>query len=319
MKQAFTFSLCILVILPASLYSVRCTAQDKWRYTLQANFGCAVLLHRGPSIQFPGLKLYGAFIASARRGDLLLIYSPSLSIYTKSIGANLNPLINDWQMDLTQSFQGGMEWGASNNYLKFSRSIQNGDYYNITSMRAGMALIGTNFILNNHGRHQTVGSLYANVGKVSASYFNDGPPFSGIGLSDGRDRYWTSGVSVYLHNEKGYNTIEFGFNQFTGYVPLLYELTGKLGMRIPLYDQQNRKDVKRRPPNFNTASYTLRVGLDQRFAVQAGVIGSLKFMKRYYGLQELIHNLGKYPLHPNDDVNRFFIGGSYNQTPYVRH
>jgi hypothetical protein len=126
-------------------------------------------------------------------------------------------------------------------------------------------------------------------------------------------------VSLYLHNEKGFNSVEFGFNQFTGYVPQLYELTGKLGMRIPLYDDHNRKRGRRRPANFNTAAYTLRVGLDQRFAINAGVIGSLKFRKRYYGLQELIHNMGKYPLHPNDDVNRFFIGGSYNQFPYVRH
>jgi hypothetical protein len=291
-----------------------CVAQKNWNYTGQTNFGCNLFLTRGPSQKFPGIRFFGAFNATARHGDFLVCYGPSISIYTKTIGANLNPLVGDWQIDFTNTFTAGIEWGQVTDYTKFTRTIHNGDFYNLVSNRGGLLMVGTNFILNNHKRNQIIGSINATFGNLSINYYNDGPPFDFFGLSDNFDRYWTGGFAVLLHNKKGYNTAEFSFDQFTGYIPLLYELTGKLGMNIPLYDELAKMGVS----NFNTSSYSLKVNFDQRFGINAGVVGSLKFNNRYYGLQEIIHILGHYPMHPNNDGNRFFFGGNYNQFHNVK-
>lgn len=291
-----------------------CDAQSGWKYQGQVNFGCNLYLTRGPAQRFPGVRFFGAFNAAARRGDFLVNYSPSISIYTKTIGANLNPLVGDWQIDFTNSFMVGAEWGEHTGYNKLSRTIHNGDFYNLISNRAGQILIGTNIILNNHKRNQFLGSINGTFGNISINYYNDGPPFDVIGLSDNFDRYWTGGFAIVVHGNKGYNIAEFSFDQFTGYIPLLYELTGKLGMNIPLYDEPDKK----KPANFNTSAYSLRLNFDHRFGFNAGVVGSLKFGNRYYGLQEIIHILGHYPMHPNNDGNRFFYGGSYNQHIHVK-
>ncbi len=304
----------LLLVYCLTFISSFCKAQSNWKYQGQVNFGCNLYLTRGPAQKFPGVRFFGAFNAAARHGDLLISYSPSVSLYTKTIGANLNPLVGDWQIDFTNSFIVGAEWGKHGSYHKFTRTIHNGDFYNLVSNRGGQMLAGTNIILNNHKRNQFLGSINATFGDISVNYYNDGPPFDFFGLADNFDRYWTGGFAVLLHNQKGYNTAEFGFDQFTGYIPLLYELTGKLGMNIPLYDESDKK----KPSNFNTSAYSLRINFDQRFGINAGVVGSLKFGDKYYGLQEIIHILGHYPMHPNNDGNRFFYGGSYNQYTNVK-
>ena len=44
----------------------------------------------------------------------------------------------------------------------------------------------------------------------------------------------------------------------------------------------------------------------------AGVIGNLASKNgRYFGIQDIIHLKGRLSLHPNNDRNRFFIGGSF--------
>ena len=39
---------------------------------------------------------------------------------------------------------------------------------------------------------------------------------------------------------------------------------------------------------------------------------------RVFGLQEIIHTMLQYPLHPNNDINRFYIGGTYNNMTDVK-
>jgi hypothetical protein len=284
-------------------------AQNGWKYEGQFNFGCNIFLAFGKAQKLPGIRAFTSFGAAATRGDLILNYGPSISVYTKTIGANLNPLVGDWQIDFTHSFSIGVLWGDQLNYNKYMRSFHNGDYYNIAINRRGAFLVGTNFILNNHHRNQVIGSLNGTIDKFSFNYYNDGAPFNFLALGDNFDRYWTGGGGFIFHNTKGYNTVEFSFDQFTGYVPLLYELSGLLGINIPLYDDVSKK----KSYNFNTSAYHLRINTDRNFAINAGVIGSLVSKNgKYWGVQDIIHILGKYPLHPNNDRNRFFIGGSYN-------
>jgi len=308
-KSIYVWVLAIVLIAKNNAYT-----QTKWRYTPQFNFGGVLLLVHGPGQHFPGMKMYAGFSATAIRGDFMLSYGPTLSIYTKTIGANLNPLVGDWQVDLNNAFTIGALSGSQLPYGKLLRTMRNGESYNLLHYRDAAVMLSTNFLLNNHRRHQVVGSLNITAGPVSVNYYNDGSPFHILGLGDSFDRYWTGGGTVTIHNKKGYNSVEFSYDQFTGYVPLLYELTGQLGLNIPLYDTPGEKKVY----NFNTSAYHLRVNIDQRFGVHTGVIGSLKSKNnRYWGIQDIIHLLGNYPFHPNHDGNRFFFGGSYQQHPHV--
>jgi hypothetical protein len=98
-------------------------------------------------------------------------------------------------------------------------------------------------------------------------------------------------------------------------------MSSLLGIRIPNYNLQDTT-VKPNgiPANFNTSAYNLRVFPWRGFGVDAGVIGSLKAGKKGtpFGLQDIIHTLGRYPLHPNDDVNRYYMGGTYNRAVNVK-
>jgi hypothetical protein len=290
-------------------------AQSKWAFTGQFNFGGTLLFTRGPAQNFPGLRLFAAFSANALRGDILLSYGPALSIYTKTIGANLNPLVGDLQIDLNNSISVGAVWGRHLDYTKYSRSIHNHEGYNISMKRDAGVILSTTFVLNNHRRNQVIGSCNITAGPVTLNYYNDGAPFDLLGLGDSFDRYWTGGGTITVHNKGSYNAVELSFDQFTGYVPLLYELTGVLGINIPLYDTQGTKKVY----NYNTSAYTLRVNLDNRFSGYLGVMGSLKSKGgKYWGIQDIIHLKGHYPFHPNNDGNRLLFGAGYQQPGHVQ-
>ena len=101
---------------------------------------------------------------------------------------------------------------------------------------------------------------------------------------------------------------------------MLYELSNILGIRVPLYDGVVRPAKENsRPPNFNTSTYHLRINFNESFGVDAGVVGSLVDKSgRFWGVQDLIHMAIKNSLHPNYDVNRFFLGGSYNNFQHVK-
>lgn len=294
----------------------------KWAYDGQFNFGCQVFLYNFfKRDNFPGLRAYAGFSARAVKGDLLLNYGTSVSVYTKAVGANLNPMVHDWQIDFTNSFNVGGMWGGTLDYTKFMRTVHNGDFYNMALNRRGAFIGGTNFILNSHGRHQTVGSFNINVDKVSLNYYNDGgPPFDWIPLADKFDRYWTGGVALFFHSEKSYNVAEFGFDQFTGYKPLLYEISNIVGIKVPLYDGEiDLQKRQHKPPNYNTAAYHLRINFNQNFGVNAGLIGSMVDGNgKFWGLQDIIHTTIKNSLHPNYDNTRLFLGGSYNNFQDVK-
>jgi hypothetical protein len=296
--------------------------QKNWTFDGQFNFGCQVFFYNFfKSNNFPGLRAYAGFSAKAIRGDFVLNYGSSVSIYTKAVGANLNPLVSDWQIDLTNSFGLGAFWGGNTNFSKYLRTTHNGDFYNLVIQRRGAFIGGTNFILNNHGRHQTIGFFDISADQFSLNYYNDGgPPFDWLPFADKFDRYWTGGLGFFLHSAKGYNVAELGFDQFTGYKPLLYELSNIIGIKVPLYDGEislNKKTKK--PPNYNTATYHLRVNFDENIGANIGLIGSMVDKKgKFWGLQDIIHTTIKNSLHPNNDATRLFLGTSYNNFQDVK-
>lgn len=318
MKKSRPYILLFLLI------STTASAQGDWNYTGYFNFGCSVNFNYGKSQHFSGVRLFGAFIANAvYKNNFTLNYGPSVSIYNKSLGANLNPLINDIQVDFINSFTLGYGWGRNLSYTKFLKTINTGAYYNMLSNKKYAAYLSTNFILNNHKRNQTVGSITISSPFVSVNYYNDGAaPFNFLPLADNFDRWWTGGFGVYIHNRKSYNPVEFSFDQFTGYSALLYELSNVIGINLPDYhvkdsiaDSREDKVV----PAFNTSAYNLKIFPMKGYAIDAGVIGSLRSQTgRVFGLQEIIHTSFHYPLHPNNDFNRFYIGGTYNNLSNVK-
>ncbi|GGB23330.1 hypothetical protein [Puia dinghuensis] len=292
-------------------------AEPSWTYRVNVNIGCNLIFTYGPGQRYAGYKVFaGASLSGLYHHSFVLNYGPSLAVYTKSLGANLNPLVGDIQLDLINSFSIGSTWGGSLPYLKFFRTIGNASYYNFVSGERYAALATSSLVLNNHKRNQVVGAVTFSSPSVTINYYNDGAfPFTVLPVADNFDRYWTGGFGMYFHNKRNYNTVEFSFDQFTGYSPLLYELSGLLGINIPVYDLTRDSSAnKRLPPSYNTSAYNLKIYMDKGYAVDAGVIGSLRTTGgAVFGLQDIIHTLGHFPLHPNNDPNRFYIGGTYNQ------
>jgi hypothetical protein len=85
------------ILITAFLFSqINVSSQPNWNYNGYFNFGCNLNFTYGKSQTFPGLRLYAAFIANGvYKNNFSVNYGPSISVYTKSLGANLNPLTGD--------------------------------------------------------------------------------------------------------------------------------------------------------------------------------------------------------------------------------
>ena len=305
---------CLLLF--ACLITGDVLSQEAWRIGIHAGGGANLMLHRSRSQRFPGVRLFGAVsVTGIWKQHLLLHYGPSLSMYTRTIGSNLNPLSADLQVDFSHTFSVGWVGGPTEGFVKQIRTLHTGDFHNLVIDRKYAVLLSTNAIFNNHRRHQMQGSMTVTMDRVTLNYHNDGPPFQAMMLADGFDRYWTGGGALFLHDLRGFNRIVAGFDQFTGYQPLLYELSSLLGIHLPQYGQGGAGGTR---PDHNTSQYHLRLGLDRNLAIDMGVVGSLynASTRRYFGMQDIIHLKGNYPFHPNHDINRFFIGAGVNlQSP----
>src|SRR4026207_1249137 len=168
-------------------------AQPNWNYKGYFNFGCNLNFTYGPSQRFPGLRLYAAFIANGiYKKNFTVNYGPSISVYTKTLGANLNPLTGDIQVDFTNSLSIGGAWGKELTYTKFFKTLNTGSFYNISTNIKYAGYLTTNFILNNHRRNQIVGSVSFSTPGFTINYYNDcAQPFDFFPLADNFDRWWT--------------------------------------------------------------------------------------------------------------------------------
>lgn len=310
MKMLPWFLLFVILASPGQNYA---QADADWQYKGNFNFGCNLYFYTGQGQKFPGWKAFAGLSASAvNKHHFLLNYGPTVAIYGKSLGANLNPLADDVQVDFANSFTAGAWWGAPF-YTKYFRTIGNSAAYNFSTDVRNAVMISSIFLFNNHKRNQVLGAVTASFGDFSINYYNDGgAPIEWLPVSDHFDRYWTGGLGLFFHNNDQYNSVEFLFDQFTGYKPMLYEMSSLLGIRVPDYNLPDDAKKTRLPANFNTSAYNLRIMPYRNFGLDIGAIGSLRTDKGMpFGLQDIIHTLGHYALHPNNDANRFFIGGTY--------
>lgn len=296
------------------------SSANDWKFGTQVNFGISanVFLARGQS--FPGIRFFAGASATGFYADHGMVnYGLSLALYYKSIGNSLNPLIRDIQLDLTNSIDIGLA-GNQNDYSVYIRTLGNCPYYNLGFDKEWGVFMGTNFIFNSSRRHQTVGTVGVITKWASAFYANDGaPPFSFLGLADCADRWWTGSGCVFIHSPKGYNHMEIGFDQFTGYSPLLYELAGVIGISTPSYSKGGPEapdDGKDNSSTFNASTYFIRVFPEAGYSLDIGLAGALRFGNTFWGVQDMIHITTGDPLHPNHDRTRLMIGGTYmNMSP----
>ena len=301
----------LLLLFCGILTATGLRSQSPWSTGIHAGIGANFLLHRSAAQRFPGLRMFASVsVTGTWKDHLLLHYGPALSVYTRTIGSSMNPLVGDLQVDFSHTFSFGWVGGPNDPYPRQIRTLHTGDYYNLVLDRRYGLVLSTNAIFNNHRRNQMQGAMTIVTDRVSLNYYNDGPPFQALMLADGFDRFWTGGGSIFVHDDRGFNRIVAGFDQFTGYQPLLYELSGLLGIHLPQYGPDGR-GMRRHQ---NTSQYHLRIGLDPGLAIDMGVVGSLydASSRRYFGLQDIIHLKGGYPFHPNHDANRFFIGAGVN-------
>lgn len=309
--------LCLLAALPAVAQE---PVQEDWRRLRQFNFGVTINLHYGKGQMFPGIRGFaGLSIGSVYKEHLLLNYGAMLSVYTKSIGNNLNPLINDLQVDLINTF--GIGGGGNRSaYPKFFRTMGPTPAYNASLDLDYAGMIFSNFILNNNGRNQVGGTVTVTHNDVTGYYYNDGSFLLGWGFGDNFDRWWTGSGGVFVHNKHGYNAAELTFDQFTGYSPLAYELSTLLGVNVPSYnlDEQYVSGKKKKAPNYNTSTYHFRYFLAPGYGVDLGVMGALRGKNGWvYAVQDMIHTKRNMALHPNTDISRLVIGGTYNNLSYI--
>jgi hypothetical protein len=309
----------IIILSVFTLLSVNIKASD-WKFINQFNFGISSNIFLSKGQTFPGIRLFaGASYTGFSKNHAMVNYGLSVAVYYKSIGNSLNPLVRDIQVDLTNSVDIGIA-GDQNDYLIYVRTLGNGSYYNFSFDRNMGIFLGTNFILNSNRRHQTVGVIGLLSKNVSAIYYNDGAiPFNKLGLADSFDRWWTGGGCIYIHSDKGFNYAEFGFDQFTGFSPLRYELSGVIGISIPSYDKGGA-DISQvdneNAQTFNTSTYFVRISPQAGYSIDLGLAGALRSNSRYFAVQDIIHIKMHNPLHPNFDRTRFMIGGTYmNMNP----
>lgn len=310
----------ILFIILIAL-SVPACAQNGWTYKGNFNFGANVIYVFGAQQKFPGFRLFAGFGAQAvYNGHFILNYGPSLSVYKKQLGANLNPTVDDIQVDLINSITAGVA-GISDDlsYEKYMRTMGNGAYYNLQLNQDYAFLVTSNFILNSHKHNQVNGAWTISTPWTTINYYNDGAvPIEWLPISDNFDRYWTGGIGLFVHNDGGYNSVEFTFDQFTGYRPLLYETSTLLGIDAPNYSLQKYYSPGT-TPTFNASAYNLKIRLNPNFGADIGALGGLMTNNgTFFGMQDIIHSLGRFAIHPNADYTRFYIGGTYNNMNNVR-
>ena len=297
-------------------------AQKDWVYSPYFSFGLNLSLNYGKQQHFPGVNIYGGFaISAAYKNRFIANYGGSISIYRRTVGTNLNPLVDDIEIDFTNSISAGYG-GNALSYKKLIRTMQNSAFYNINLNNNYFGLLSTNIIINNHHRNQAVGSITLSGPGLSFNYYNDGAaPIKWFAIGDGFDRWWTGGGSFFVHSRQGFNYGELSFDQFTGYQPFLFELSEIIGIDLPPYSQEkDDPSGSKKNANYNSSQYHLRIGLNKHFSVDAGVLGSLRVGDKgtIFSIQDIIHLTGKMPLHPNNDVNRIFVGGSFNNISDVK-
>ncbi|MBK9270439.1 MAG: hypothetical protein IPM48_02490 [Saprospiraceae bacterium] len=344
LSPASVYLVLLSLISPQNDLNAQGTEPQPRRFTYEIRIGANVNLYRGLLNRSglgrqllsgnTGIKLFVSGLVNLESKHWILAYGPTLSLYSRSLGNSQDPLDYDVQIDLVNAFSAGFGLQKSGN-MKYLRTIGNSSAYNLRHEFNHAIVFSGNYILNNHHRNQTVGAINITAAdRFTIFYYNDGgPPIANLGSGDNMDRWWTGGGGILVHPKQvdgpvySQNYVELTFDQFTGYTPLLYELSNVLGMNIPKYSQSAHKKLGKYFTSelYNSSAYNLKVSWPNIYPVSfdMGVIGSLVEEKKngrklIFGVQDIIHAGMGFILHPNRDDTRLYFGATYNSRLYEK-
>ena len=124
---------------------------------------------------------------------------------------------------------------------------------------------------------QQVSNVMLSIHDFYLTYFNDGgDPLSSY-FGDGKDRFWTAGLSLgyFLNYNEELHQIELSFDQFTGYNKFSYETAGLLHVNNVLYSDLEQF-------GYNTGRVSLK------YLNQTSQIGGAVNLWNV-GIQDMIH------------------------------
>lgn len=110
--------------------------------------------------------------------------------------------------------------------------------------------LGTNIIFSTdkHKAFQRVGFLNLHFNRFQVSYYNDGGfLMADLHLGDGKDRYYTGGVTFSYNNPTNTfgETTELAFHKYTGYTKNAFELSNKLNLAYVYYHKKEQTKYNR--------------------------------------------------------------------------
>jgi hypothetical protein len=316
------FLLLVVLLLHDQVHGQEVAPEGEWDFEVRAGINVNLCYALRGKQSFPGIKVYASYMTGKTLGSQYpAALGGTLSMYMKSLGNDLNQLVDDVQFDLAANFGIGVAGTTKVDYPKYARTFHNSPAYNVKHNHENAVFTSMTVIFNNHGRHQIINSFMATIGNLTLNYFNDGGPLVQLlPLSDKFDRYWTGGAEIITHSRKGYNSMELGYDQFTGYSPLVYEFSSLLGLNVPEYKSgYGKKGIS---TSVNSSSYHLRLGIDEFTSVDVGIIGSMQHKCgdgrfRYFSAQDLIHIANGVALHPNYDTDKVYVGYTHNRSFYT--
>lgn len=293
-----------LVLVVVILCTTLVISQNNWEitYAVRAELGIS-----NKSRNFFSLSLAGGIKRELATGTgdfenlgrhFFIAYQPAINIYSNGLGDNILDDLRRVEIDFVNSvfIGGGVPWyEIQNNSIKikpFTSLTASSVYDDFLSS----ITIGTNIIMNSHNRNQLVGFLNLNVGRlIGVTYYNDGPPFGGIGLGDRYDRWWTGGGSIEIFFTQGtdpnptfWENLRLGyyFDRFTGDVQDAYNLSGILGFKyVPA------RDIYENYYNQARGKFSVKA-MDFNFEISYQFLGYLES-----DIQDLIHSIFDYPFH----------------------
>ena len=144
--------------------------------SISVHFGINVNLHFKMNKHFyrhnfPGVKAYLGFLSSNQFGlkgkiDGSFNIGSSITIYNKTLGNSQNLDFQDNQIDWTTNITIGGLWGEKRP-TRHLQTINNVAFHNLQHQSEYAIHFGVNFIMNNHIRHQTNGSISATIDRFS--------------------------------------------------------------------------------------------------------------------------------------------------------
>ncbi len=173
--------------------------------------------------------------------------------------------------------------------------------------------LGTNLILSPHTtktrfKNQRIGFFSLNIARaVQFSYYNDGGPILQI-PGDGFDRYYTGGLVLAIHNDNDYlfNSIILSYYKYTGWQENALDVADKLQLdHLPYKDSVE----------FGYNQQRWKVFLGSYRQQYSGYISL--YDVDFLDIQDMLHYIRDFPVHPDYYYNwRFAIGGGNQYINY---